>query len=199
MTTKIFYRSNLDVSREYATLTLTVYQSDSPDHDYNKGAVTFAFQANMAEDKSNLDNWYGGRMTIETSRYDDISKLSSFAKRLLDKDKYGMVLGDILGNLESKGTEVTYDARVSCNVPLDEVLSAEYKRYIDKPSYPKYGCLARSEEEAQEELIKIAVEQKDFDHVVSFVQGGKHVYLSNGYHQGAPQTEDIRTRIAKLG
>lgn len=199
MTTKIYYRSSLDISRDYVLLYLTVYLSESSDTDFDKGTLKFKFQANMSEDKANLDNWYGGSLEIECRHYDSIGKLASLAKRLLDKDKYGMALADVLASLEAKGSEVTYDGRLSQNVPLAEVLPVEYKRYLDKPSYPKYGCLARSEEEAEGKMIEKAVENKDFDYVTSFVQGGKQVYLSNGINgRGLPETEDIRTRISKL-
>jgi len=197
MTTNIFYRSDLDVSREYAVLTLTVYQGDTSDEPMNN-TLKFKFQANMDEDKTDLlNNWYGGECDMSFRNHEAIGRLSSLARKLTNKERWGIFLEDVLSVLEDKGVEVTYDARMSQNVPIDEVWPVEYHRWLDAPSYPNYGCLARDEKEAQEGIIAKAVEKKDFDYVTRFVQGGQMVYEYNGYRNPV-ERETIRSRIAKL-
>lgn len=202
MTTKmnVYYRAKLETSKEYATLSITVYRSATSGSTYGRPMVTLSFQANLEDGADNLGNWYAGKLETEASQYEDIMETASLAKRIVNKDGYSIKLADVLANLEKIGTEVTYDGRMHGNVPLDEVFPSDYVNWADKESYPEYGCLVRTEQEAQKKIIEKAVNRKNFDYVTRFIENGRQVYkVHNGYGYSEPDRETIRERIAKLG
>jgi hypothetical protein len=178
-------------------------------HDLQAGLnpvkATFAWQKVLKGKGSNLD-WHGFRVKVEVNSLERYREAGRIVRRMLrdqPTEEGEITPQQILERLDAvKGKEVVYDPRVSDYVPIEEVQPAEFHRWAD--DHKALGrksitvsCSAKSEQDAQGQILAQLAAGGHDDLLVKFVQAGKPVAdLTAQLGDKAPEATPIRERLS---
>ena len=155
--TSLAFSVHVRAAGAYQHLEVEIWERPWADsYSYDNAGLRFQWQANT--DGSNA-GWYAGSLTVEKASLKRLDLAAKVIRRIekVEVEMYGDPLG-VVNILRRMGMfEGVHDSRVSRFLPLEEVLSAEYRAYMawaEEGQCRNLGqVLARSPEEARPLLV----------------------------------------------